>query len=389
MDWLAGLLLIGVGQGLFLLVLLSSRARYRTPANLFLAGIVGCIALTILSDVLLRLGIYDRYPDFAGVDMLVLPLIGPLIYLHVDALLETGDWHFDRRHRGWLISAVIGVVAVLGVLAMPSVTRLAVLRDVDVVFAPSGILTFTLVSSVYLLAFVQQGIALRFGIGAIRNAHGLDSSVASRLPWLRSLLIVAMVCWLGFGVSLAAGLIDSDIAAIVEAVASLVYIIALYALGLLGLVRPDALLQTPDEVVSAITTTGRSVKYARSAMADEDVSRIAAKLEAAMRGDRLFLDPSLNLPKLAAVVGASTNDVSQAINTAFDRNYYEYVNRYRIDEAKRLLSDPKLTDTLLDVLLAVGFNSKSVFNAAFRRETGMAPSEYRRHETRDAASAGR
>jgi AraC-like DNA-binding protein len=58
-------------------------------------------------------------------------------------------------------------------------------------------------------------------------------------------------------------------------------------------------------------------------------------------------------------------------------NFYEFINNYRIKEAKEILKTDK-EQTISDVFLAVGFNSKSVFNTFFKKNTGMTPSEFRK-----------
>uniref|UniRef100_UPI0030F3F69A helix-turn-helix domain-containing protein n=1 Tax=Paraglaciecola sp. TaxID=1920173 RepID=UPI0030F3F69A len=69
---------------------------------------------------------------------------------------------------------------------------------------------------------------------------------------------------------------------------------------------------------------------------------------------------------------------SMLINRHFGVNFYEFINRYRIEEAKKMLIDPKYKNTTItDVYLAVGFNSKSVFYTFFKKFEGITPSNYR------------
>jgi AraC-like DNA-binding protein len=70
--------------------------------------------------------------------------------------------------------------------------------------------------------------------------------------------------------------------------------------------------------------------------------------------------------------------VSQIINESFRQNFREYVNRYRIEESKRLLVQPRQILNITGIAYDSGFNSKSAFNRAFKKQTGMTPREYRR-----------
>jgi AraC-like DNA-binding protein len=85
----------------------------------------------------------------------------------------------------------------------------------------------------------------------------------------------------------------------------------------------------------------------------------------------------LSLRSLSRQIGEKTHYVSQVINQDLGTNYYELVNRRRIQRAQELLiASPE--QTVLEIALSVGFNSKSTFNTAFRRLTGMTPTDFRR-----------
>jgi len=68
--------------------------------------------------------------------------------------------------------------------------------------------------------------------------------------------------------------------------------------------------------------------------------------------------------------------LSQIINESKNINFYDYVNSYRISEAKDLLSS-NCDKTILEILYEVGFNSKSAFNTAFKKFTSVTPSKYK------------
>lgn len=77
-------------------------------------------------------------------------------------------------------------------------------------------------------------------------------------------------------------------------------------------------------------------------------------------------------------MGIAAKDLSMIINRHFNLNFYEFVNGYRIEEAKKRLLDPaNKSKTITDIYLEVGFNSKSVFNTFFKKLVGKTPSEYR------------
>ena len=103
------------------------------------------------------------------------------------------------------------------------------------------------------------------------------------------------------------------------------------------------------------------------------------KLITLIETQKPYLDPELNLPKLAELMDSSTHKLSNLINQGFEQNFYQLINSYRIEESKRLLQDPKLQHLgILQIGYEAGFNSKTTFNTAFKNATGLSPLEYRK-----------
>lgn len=98
-----------------------------------------------------------------------------------------------------------------------------------------------------------------------------------------------------------------------------------------------------------------------------------------MEQEKPYLTPSLTLDKLAGQLRLQPRLLSNIINRHFDCNFFEFINSYRVEEAKRMLADNRYADkTMLDIMLDVGFNSKATFNTLFKKKAGMTPSEYRK-----------
>lgn len=103
------------------------------------------------------------------------------------------------------------------------------------------------------------------------------------------------------------------------------------------------------------------------------------KLEQAMEQDKLFLNPNLSFERLAEKLDIPVKDLSTTINRHYQVNFYEYINHYRIQEAKRMLEDPKQSHrSITDIFYDAGFNSKSVYNTLFKKKFNMTPSQFRK-----------
>jgi AraC-like DNA-binding protein len=102
-----------------------------------------------------------------------------------------------------------------------------------------------------------------------------------------------------------------------------------------------------------------------------------------MEKDKLYQEHELTLQTLSAKLGLPSYQVSQAINDGLKKNFYDLINGYRVEEAKRLLVDPKNQNyTILSVGFEAGFNSKTTFNSVFKKFTGLTPSDFREKEKR-------
>nr|WP_298994891.1 AraC family transcriptional regulator [uncultured Allomuricauda sp.] len=91
-----------------------------------------------------------------------------------------------------------------------------------------------------------------------------------------------------------------------------------------------------------------------------------------------FVNPGLTLEDLSQKIGIPSRELSELINGCLGTNFVSYVNSYRINMAKQLLTNPHETSlTISEIMYEVGFSSRSSFNTSFKKETGMTPSEFR------------
>lgn len=123
----------------------------------------------------------------------------------------------------------------------------------------------------------------------------------------------------------------------------------------------------------------RKRKYANSFLEDCQIKSITASLEKVMQNEKLYLDPEINIDKLASATHSSRHHVSQVLNESFGKSFYDYINGYRIDEAKRMLTNTQKDNyKIASIAYDSGFNSLSAFNEVFKKFTGITPSQFRK-----------
>jgi AraC-like DNA-binding protein len=117
------------------------------------------------------------------------------------------------------------------------------------------------------------------------------------------------------------------------------------------------------------------IKYQKSALGEEEARQIHLQLQLLMKTEKPYQDPDLTLTNLSQKIGVHPNILSQVINSFEKKNFYEYINEYRIENFKQLIRSPE-NNTLLSLAFECGFNSKTAFNRNFKKATGLSPSDY-------------
>jgi len=126
------------------------------------------------------------------------------------------------------------------------------------------------------------------------------------------------------------------------------------------------------------------IKYRKSGLRKEQAEAYQRRLLMLMEAERLYLDADLTLPELARQMNCSVNHLSQVINGGIQLSFHEFLNQYRIEAAKELLTEePLRRHPIGQVARRAGFSSNSAFYVAFRRLCRQTPSEYRRLHRQD------
>ncbi|MBM9502644.1 helix-turn-helix transcriptional regulator [Leptospira sp. 201903071] len=123
----------------------------------------------------------------------------------------------------------------------------------------------------------------------------------------------------------------------------------------------------------------------KSLLGDIDIDALEKQLSYLIQEERIYLDEDIRLPNVAEELGVSVHQLSSYLNDHKGINFNNYINRFRVREAKEILiNDP--SRPVISVGNAVGFNSNSVFHRAFLRETGMSPKKFREAQLFDKRS---
>jgi AraC-like DNA-binding protein len=157
---------------------------------------------------------------------------------------------------------------------------------------------------------------------------------------------------------------------------TIVYIINILVFSLTVLIMLKGL--SKPEIFASLTDKG-PVKYIGSNLKEADRIIIRNKLDHLLNKEKIFQKPSISINDIANEIGVLPKYVSQVINEDYKQNFFDLINSFRIEEAKIMLTEySSEMKNVLEILYETGFNSKTSFNLAFKKYTGLTPTSYRR-----------
>lgn len=153
-------------------------------------------------------------------------------------------------------------------------------------------------------------------------------------------------------------------------------VLFIFFLGFSG-IRHKNIFSVDNSEKSRIVEPKNTGEYKRSGLKEDDALEYHQKLTELMKTQKPYLEPKLTLGELADSLDISANHLSQIINQYEEKNFYDYINGYRVEEfKKRALKPENKNYNILSIAYDSGFNSKSSFNQVFKKSVGKTPSQY-------------
>ena len=387
-DLLSTLTLLGAAQGVFLALALANSKSGDTAAHRILALFTLFFSIDLGEEFLYQTGFFESAPDLLHVLAPIDLLYGPLIYLYVSQLTSPASHPMAKRNYWHFLPALAGTAALLPFYLMDGSEKLAFTETLRRGGALENDTAQALLIQIGFILFmlgtiVQLGLYLLFSIRrlithtqSIRNEFSDIDRI--NLAWLRNLLLgLSCIYLLYLGDQFFPDLMGMNI---LGELITVVAVILIYAMGYLGIRQPAIFTQA---VVSQQGATEQTLertddKYRRSGLDKETSLVFLDELTGHMEANKPYLEGDLVLPQLAQQLGISANYLSQIINEQLQVNFYDFINGYRVEEARRQLQDSmQKKPNILRIALDSGFNSRSAFYTAFKKATGMTPTQYR------------
>lgn len=239
----------------------------------------------------------------------------------------------------------------------------------------------------YLLVSLYQLLGARGRLGRIFYAY--PNTTYFWLLWvIGGLLVLLLADFVLMGLVFFRQILLLDVISIVS------WVISAYLLSIafFSVYRPQVFFHQDDQVEpvseqsDARNTSLEPDKTWREL--DESLAQqLTATLEQLMRDGKLYRQGELSLAQLAMALGVSVHQASELLNVHLGMNFYDYLNRHRLEYACSLLRNPDCEWRILDIAFESGFSNKNSFYRCFRAAYGQTPVEYRNRHLAEVSDA--
>lgn len=365
-NLLALLDLLGVVQALLLASVLLTIKRGNIAANRLLAAFLITLAISIGGATLGSTEFHDLLPQLRKAHQPFYYLGGPLLFLYIATLIR-GKAPTGKKQLLHFIPFVLCFIYVIPYFFLNAEARV----QADITYY--GWTWYIFKSAVLLVQFLSYLILTVWSVVVFSRKVAAQPSARERAILYQARFVVAtfLALWVVGIISYILNLKYPHQLGFPDLLVPVGLSLFVYALAYIALRRPD--------VMTAMEELPSAKKYEKSSLTTERGDVYLKRLREVMENEKPYADGSLTLQKLAKALAIPPHHLSQIINEQLNQNFFDFINNHRIEEAKRMLIDPARQHiSILAISEEVGFNSKSAFNAAFKKHTQMTPSEFRK-----------
>lgn len=365
MTIISVIMVSGIVLGLFLGLLLLSLNNRNKKANRFLGFIMIVSSLIVSGFAYTKYGFYEEAPHLLAVASTMIFLMGPLFYLYVNTLTRK-DFVYSVKSSVHFLPFMLLVIYLLPFYLQNSENKLTVYFSESFSTEHKYIISVQVIHALVYMLIVKKLIK--------RHVEEIKKTLSSidkiNLGWIKTGInifafiigsIALLLVLMFFGIKL-----HPFYSAFIPVAVS----ITILTLGFVGLRQP--IIFPPEKVVNG------AKKYEKSTLTAGQSEVYLEKLHELMKIEKPYLNSGLTLQKLAENLSMPHHHLSQLINDKLNKNFFDFINSYRIAESKELLTGPRGKQlTILAIAQESGFNSKSSFNSVFKKYTGKTPSQFK------------
>lgn len=374
MKLLADFVLVsGFAINLVLLVILAL-SKKRELSQKILMALIGLILIIIIT---LYAFLHELRPLLLIANLLedgARFLIGPLIYMYVKSIFSK-DNSFLKKHLIHFLPFLVFWCFFTVPMVLGNYLGSSILDYVEQVYS-SGYLTIP--KDLFVLAYVIASIRLFFRYKtAIKSNY--SSFTNADFGWLQKFLLGMLLTTLFDLCLIVPYVLNGSYFTWNPGIISVMFLVLItFYLGYHGL--KQSMIYLPEFLMNS-NEKNQSDRTTRQFLSDEEFTNLKGRLHEHMLNEKPYLQQELTLSDLAELLGTTDKKLSALLNHVLNTSFYDFINRYRVEEVKeKLKQEENEKYSLLGLAYTCGFNSKSSFYRAFKKETGVSPTTYKKEK---------
>ncbi|TMO62870.1 hypothetical protein CWC18_09480 [Pseudoalteromonas aurantia] len=377
--------LVTAGIAIFsvsLLLPLTRKKHYVMPLALFIF-----IQAVIALEPLVFHSFHNLEVYYIALSGIVWMLMMPSLWLYIKGLTATYAWQWQKKelHHCWL--SLFALLVGAAILVLPNSSQVALFSNSGGEMTTGFEVTVAVLILILLLIWPIQSALYVYKIAGQLTRYRKDLKQVftdernRALYWVNAALAFLVMSWLWLLGGLFTSLLETEYDSS-GSIAMLVNLIAVWLFSFWALTQKPAFIVLYKQLAQApIAMQSSRVKYEKSAIGAAQAQRIAKKLDVALQDEQLYLNSELTLYGLAEHLHIPAHYISQTLNQTMNTSFFDWINCARVEQAKKQLVSSD--SSVLDVAMAVGFNSRSAFYKAFKARTGTTPSVFRKQATHE------
>lgn len=352
--------------GIFIAFVLNIRRRTDRVAN----GLIGLFVL-MHSFFLIHTTLYVSnytllYPHTLNMSTFLSFLYGPVLYFYFKRITE--NYKFKKSDLVHLLPTLGFIIVFIPIYTMSVSEKLEVMLGVGKYEPHPYLDEITIIKIISLIVYGYFTFKL-YRKNAIKSAKTSPKKVKLQ----RTIMIIHTVYAASY-ILYAYVFIEEGFKGAASSLQFVAMSVLVLYVGYIAYANPQVLVGTVQSMQQQI------VKYKNSGLTESFSTELKEQLVHLLEVEKVYRQNTIKLETIAQRLGTTRHNASQVINEHFGLNFFELINKYRVEEAMKLLKSNKENLNIIDIAYEVGYNNKVTFNKSFKRFSNLTPSQFMKLE---------
>ncbi|MFC4635854.1 helix-turn-helix domain-containing protein [Dokdonia ponticola] len=352
--------------GIFIAIILNLRRKTDRLANGLIGLFVFMHSIFLIHTMLFVSNYTYEIPHSQNISTVFSFLYGPVLYFYFKRITE--NYKFKKIDLVHLLPTIGFIIVFIPIYSLSAAEKLDIMLGVGAYEQHPYLEEIAIIKIISL--FVYGYFTLRL---YRKNAKNSAVTSPKKVKLQRMIMIIHTVyaiSYLLYGINF----MKDDFQSAASSVQFLAMSLMVLYVGYIAYANPQVLVGTVQALKKEI------VKYKNSGLTTSFSTELKEELVKLLEEEKVYRQNTIKLETIAERLGTTRHNASQVINEHFGLNFFELINKYRVEEAMELLRSNKDNLNIIDIAYEVGYNNKVTFNKSFKRFSNLTPSQFMKME---------